>query len=377
MRLHDFTSHEVPTMTTERMRAKRVTLGKEVLRKYRVYLDTKYWIHLRDVAMGRPSPPEYKAIYDALLVLTPKTAICPASEGILVELLRQNSQETRLATARIIDRLSAGVAMQDATLRRKAELLNFVRRAINSTAHFPPFQAYGWTKVGYVLGEFFPEIEGLPAHTQNALQESFDALLWDHTLEGMVATLGDPLPERITDNKWMDSLSDSLNAGKFTYAHEVASFQGAFLAELGGILDFYSDEFASLLEYLFATDGRGIAKPTDDQRKEAGRQFRNLVYHAFRLGRTSTQLPSFHIKALIHAAVRWDRNRRFKPNDWLDFRHTVAALPYCSAFFTDRSMRALLCSAPLKLDIAYGCSIVSDPKEAIGVLQAVMTQSLA
>jgi hypothetical protein len=63
------------------------------------------------------------------------------------------------------------------------------------------------------------------------------------------------------------------------------------------------------------------------------------------------------VPAVIHAAIR-AANRAVKPNDIYDFRH-AAALPHCRAFFTDGSLRTLICSGHTALDREYACAVVS------------------
>jgi hypothetical protein len=53
---------------------------------------------------------------------------------------------------------------------------------------------------------------------------------------------------------------------------------------------------------------------------------RNLLYHAFKKPETRDALRTIHVTASIHAGMRWDKDRKFKPNDYYDFEHATAAL---------------------------------------------------
>src|SRR6266436_4161094 len=61
-------------------------------------------------------------------------------------------------------------------------------------------------------------------------------------------------------------------------------------------------------------------------------------------------LRTLHIHASLHASVRWNKSRKLKPNDILDFHHAAAALAYCDAFFTERSVRNIATQHHIALD---------------------------
>src|ERR1019366_8793274 len=61
------THHEQPDLSFRAYRARRrLALGKTVAQKTRIYLDTRYWIHVRDARLGRPKKPEHDQIYQLL-----------------------------------------------------------------------------------------------------------------------------------------------------------------------------------------------------------------------------------------------------------------------------------------------------------------------
>ncbi|MCB1717533.1 MAG: hypothetical protein KDK05_20610, partial [Candidatus Competibacteraceae bacterium] len=90
--------------------------------------------------------------------------------------------------------------------------------------------------------------------------------------------------------------------------------------------------------------------------------------------RLTTELPSIKIPATIHACIRFDQRRRYKPNDIHDIGHATAALPYFDAFLTEHSLRHLLTREDLALDRLYGCTVISDPSEAIESLTAMVAE---
>jgi len=86
----------------------------------------------------------------------------------------------------------------------------------------------------------------------------------------------------------------------------------------------------------------------EKQDRSGGLELANLIYHAFRLNKLAHHFPSLRISAGLHAALRWGRNRKYKASDLFDFRHAVAALPYCELFFTERSLHHLIQDGNLK-----------------------------
>jgi hypothetical protein len=79
--------------------------------------------------------------------------------------------------------------------------------------------------------------------------------------------------------------------------------------------------------------------------------------------------PAMHIIAAAHAAIRTDPKRRFKAGDWHDLNHASMALPYCSAFFTERSLAHLLKHPPFSKRVEHQCRILCDGDEIIDYLE--------
>jgi len=107
--------------------------------------------------------------------------------------------------------------------------------------------------------------------------------------------------------------------------------------------------------------GRKDADPA--AAKEFGRVFANMIHTAFRKNKLTVEMPSLLISAGLHAAFRWDKKRIFKPNDWHDFHHAVAAIPYCDYFLTEHNLRNLVADKNLKLGSLFKCQTFSDAKK--------------
>lgn len=103
-----------PEISLDRyVRSKILATADRVLACKRVYLDTRFWILLRDACLGRAQDSLHDEMLDRLRRLVDSgKVICPINANTLAELLKQRDQTTRLATAKLIDELSLGVALQ-------------------------------------------------------------------------------------------------------------------------------------------------------------------------------------------------------------------------------------------------------------------------
>ena len=137
----------------EHVESKMGALSIHVLQRRRVYLDTRYWLILRDVAMGRPRRAGDVALLAALRRwVQAGVIVCPLGDGSLLEVLRQSDETTRLATARLIDELSLGVTIQNAQDRLTTEVMHFMLRAQTPGAKMVPPLESVWLKAAYALG---------------------------------------------------------------------------------------------------------------------------------------------------------------------------------------------------------------------------------
>src|SRR4051794_15026369 len=75
---------------SEHLLGKMRTLAAWVLKRKRMYLDTCWWIRLRDVKLGRSKDVKYDRLLLRLLSLVQSgDLICPIGESVFLELLKQ------------------------------------------------------------------------------------------------------------------------------------------------------------------------------------------------------------------------------------------------------------------------------------------------
>ena len=329
----------------------RKDLGERAMSRPRLYLDQRYWNDLCDGFLGVNDPALSRlgllesAVSDGCLV-------CPGGALALSELAEQRVPAKRDATAEVIDLLCGGVALLAPPDRLFLEVLRFVQ-ACPASSPFPVAPADEvWTAPAFVYGhEGVPTLpEDLPGADQlNAtLMEEYAAFGYrDIVRSGGLSPFAFKMKS-----------AASLNETKAAARERFKTFRDLYLAEVRGVLDLAVSELGDTINYLAAKAGIDVAEVSPDRPLEAGRALAQVLHAAFSQQDLGLQVPSVHIPATLFARVQWDAPRQYDPNDFADFLHATAALPYHSAFATERSLTALLRESGLAAK--FGCTILSD-----------------
>ncbi len=346
----------------------KIKIGEMVLKKQRIYLDTKYWIFMREALQGNASDTQTK-IYVRLKDLVKKeVVICPLSPHVFQELMNIGDREKRLRMAEVMDELSQQVCFISPPSIVGQELLSFVRNCQAKSAEKSLFNLskYVFTKIAFVLGEIYPSIKGIPDERMDDMQVQFFDYLSRFTLAGMLKTMNCedfPLWNR-------ENLIDSLNQGKDNNQNW-KSFYDVFMHEIAGILDVVRDDLEKLWVYLYMTD-KGEAVTLEEVRKsESVKLLSNMIYNAFAKKKINKELPYFHITASLHAYPRYNTSHRYKENDLIDFSHAAWALPYCNMFLTEKPLHDWICNKPLKLNEVYGSKVLWNEEDVLNNLESI------
>lgn len=341
----------------------RIEIGNVMLKKHRIYLDTKYWIFMRDASLGKATTVQTK-IYEKLKDLVKKeVVICPLSPHVFYELMNIGDEEKRLKMAQVMDELSQQVCFISPLNIVGQELLSFVRLCQAKTENKPIFNPakYVFTKVPFVMGEMYPSIQGLSNHQMNDIRIKFFDHLSKITLVEMLKTMkGDfPLWDR-------ENLIAKLNQGKDDN-QDWNSFHEVFMHEIAGVLDVAKPEIEKLLVYLYQNDdGGSVSSEALTESKSV--ELLNRIYNAFAQNKINKELPFFHINASLHAFIRYNKTQRYDENDLIDFSHVAWALPYCNAFFTEKPLHDWICNKPLKLNEIYGSKVLWNGADVLNAL---------
>ncbi len=351
-------------------RSRRLALGAEMLGKTCIYMDQKYWIYCRDAMIGCPQKPIHTDIWNTLKVLVESDrAVCPVAYPIYAETFKQGDLEKRRIIATVIDTLSRGVAIQPFPELIRIELYHLIESNLKGIDTVYPLRRLAWTYTGWVVGEIVYYSPIFTAAVNDAIQKCMFDQISAARFSTIIEAMADEGMPPHNDNV---EFYEKLNAGATQYRQEAATFEMAFQGEVAGFLDGIRPEITSFLAHQFCTATKQPApSPDSPEAVEATRLTRNLIYHAYRLGKWTTQFPALHIGSGIHAAVR-HRRQPYKLGDLWDNLHAHAALGYCNAFFTEKNLGHLLSSKPLDYDKAYGCRVIWKEKEVLSYLESLM-----
>jgi hypothetical protein len=352
-----------------------VQLGRSIESRIPVYLDVKFWILLRmAILSGETATPALELLGLLRNLVADGTIFCPISETSYLELVKQSDMRTRGCTARHMDELSLGVALIPYDRRIATELAVFLHSHGEDPESYHPLKHLVWTKVAYVLGVSHPVYERFDAATMLMLQKSFMDVMWATPLTELIDSRIKYFPGEDFDNRW----AMTINTGVSQHAHELKSFQQALDDELRGAVSAVAD---IIMEVINDKAARKSIRPAIEGSKEyndAQNAFQNVIYQALkRKPECRQQMPSFYIEASLHAAFRWNKTRRFKPNDMHDFHHACAALAYCGVFMTEGPLNSVLQSQHLGLNKLYACKVFSDVPSAIAHLRSLKVRSVA
>jgi hypothetical protein len=342
------------------VRRLRLALGESVAERSAVYLDTRYWIFLRDAALKCPQQPVHLDLLSALRErVSAGRAFCPLSAVTFLELLKQSIPESRRVIAEIVDELSLGVALCDEYERMTKEICYLLSKG-TAGDKLPPIQSTVWVRLPYVFGSFYPSNTPFGAEDELVTQKAFTDHLWDRSLTDMVVTLDGSVPP-----DGYEAIAQRLNVSNAKYADEVGTFDQTYLAEIGGTLELFAALSTDLIEAKMRAELGDSVDLSQATRSEREKNAHMVLVGVARAGKGAVAFPTLHAQAKCHAAIRRDKRRKLEGNDLVDFHHAIGAVVYCDAFLTERPLRTLITTNPVALDREFDCKVISDGLEAL------------
>jgi hypothetical protein len=348
------------------MRAVRRSAGERAMSRRRIYLDQKYWIYCRDAASGKPQKPEHTEIWTQLVRLAGAGAIvCPVFYSVYAETMKLEHR-SRFEVARVVDALSAGVSIRQPAESRVAEVSHFVWQRLFGCKSLEPLGYYGFVPHCHILGEMVPSDTGLPKDDEVAVQKACYDLQSGATWQELMGLHADRGPTRHDDSDFQHQQTEQAAA----HRHEFKTYDQAFSIELDGVADLLEQDLQAFAQDLFRQRKLiSIDEPPCSPR-DLTRNVAAIIVSGLKMKRISTELPTTHIPASIHAAVRF-KNKKYRKNDSHDFKHATAALGYCNAFFTEKALARLLTTPPLSFDQLYRCQVLHKEEDVIAYLQTL------
>jgi len=156
-----------------------------------------------------------------------------------------------------------------------------------------------------------------------------------------------------------------LNEGNALHADSLHNFSHTYSAEIRGLVEGCAEATIDALESIARKRGIRVEYKNEKDRLDAVAPYKNLLVIALERDQARDILRTMHIQACLFASVRWNKSRKLNGNDLLDFHHAAAGLAYCQAFFTERSLKALVTQNHLALDKRYACRVIASVEEAV------------
>lgn len=313
---------------------------------------------LREVASGVETGATETALSGALRYGVQAGKIfCPVTAEVVVELTKQ-SPANMAGTMMVIDLLSLGVAMVPHQERTAIEFHTLMTDAWPSC---PPVDRPIWTAFAFAFGyeDLKPSVDGL------TVDDALICALADRAWQAPPSLLASSLEQGMFQaRECSEDSARRLNAQHALHAHEIDGFETAWRIETRGACSLLEGIAQHEIERIAAAEGHDV----DPNSHQTAQTLTQMVAAGLRDPANRRRFGSLYVPAVIHAAIR-AANRTVKANDIYDFQHAAAALPYCRAFFTDGSLRTLICAGHTALDREYTCTVVSRPADALAVLK--------
>lgn len=289
-----------------------------------VYLDTKYWVILRDVKRGIINDPEKVHLYKLVLELSSRSqVIFPFSESLFEEFLKQTDEESLSTTLSLIKLLSKNTGIRPYKDRVAVEFEFLLRFLFDpesmKISYIESCSEYVWTCVAYSWGKFTVKDTG---EHHDSYDEKVQDLYFgcDEALNEYLKLLGSMSGFGMS---YPDPTSKILGRRESKSEKNSEVLIREFISELLDQKNVISNVFSNIVERFSAEDMKSFVSIILDKK------VRNKL-HDF--------IPSMNTYTTICATWIVSQNKNIKINDFFDMHHAAAALPYFDLFLTEKSL---------------------------------------
>ena len=322
-----------------------------------VYLDTNYWVRLRDAELGKGSAAGVALLSRLRSLVAARKIVCVSHLTSMLEIAKQLEDSARTTTA-LVDELTERVALAPTAELDALEIGNYVGARAGATQPSPPLQ---WTCLGQIAKSELSGVNVLPANLGNerhaVLKSAADAL-WNQGLSEVFEAF-----------HWETKhhLQADLDAKTLIRVEERKSTR----PQDGNLKKTREAEFEALMKQhvaLFEAEFRKLMGPIGGAALGAKLPLaaQALAQHAaadYQTGALGIHLPGFVIRTELYSMYECDPAHKLSSNDWQDWQHASAALPYCQLFLTEKRL-AHQVTTMLHLDTKYQCRVVGPDMEA-------------
>jgi len=353
----------------EYIKSLKIQLGAELIKKKLIYLDVNFWIYLRKCMMKENIKSVYYDFYALLLTLVKRNEVlCPINHSIFSELLKQDDIESRINTSKVIDFFSDSVTLIFEFERESLELQYYIRQKLLGDKFLTPVGHYVWVKIPYIIGITIPYNDKIDKATQKKIQIEFFKHSWNITLEEMMRNY---LRDSVLPFLNMSKRATKLNKGKFLHSNDIKSLNSLFRMELKGGLSVYIEVVKNYFEILSKYHPDILNSLSRNLSINSPKDLCHRIEEDILKDTIERYLPDIYINTCIHTLMRWDKNRKYKVNDFYDFEHARAALPYYQYFFTERQLKHMLSIKPYELSNKYNCVVENNIEKINELLRSI------
>ncbi len=335
----------------------------------KLYLDTNFWIGLRDAE--RESDDRAKRLLDLLReLIANKKVICVIQAASFLEIAKQ-SERSLLVISKLIEEFTESISIASQDELERLEAINYVRSKLDAEA-LPQYQI--WTKTGLILytnavghmSNLLPK--SLDSYRANVLLKSMIDALWNAEISDILEAFGWNTAEKLAASIDQSTI-EAIENRKKKRAEEIHSLQSIKQTEFESIMPIkYRKAFGRTVYQIAVETGQQIVfkELLDTAERLVGDAVRESVS-----GEIGRALPNTVIQTNLYCLYENDQNKKFSSNDWFDMCHASVALPYCDIFFTEKHLHHQICNV-LKFDDLFSCEVIAGFEAAEAKLENML-----
>jgi hypothetical protein len=333
----------------------------------KIYLDTKFWVKLRNAALGVSTNPVDVNLLSALRKsVVERRAVFPFSSPLWFETFHQSDPNTRVATARLIDELSLRLTSMTEEDRIALEVGDLFDRFVLKKPLSESVENLVWSVPSCGLGIPFIHSKDWQESDAVAMQKTLLDEIWTTEFAGIAAS-GEDLSAKIKAP--LAQMAAEINMFRDTHT-PAATFEEEHAREFVGALRSKKRTIAQTVELKLRLHFGAVAPHAPALYEKAATKFSATILEAFLTGKLANALPTLVIPTALHAAFGRDRSRRFRDNDFHDFSHATVALAYCDCFATEKSLGHLI-DAQLGFSCRYNTKVITSSEDLIAFVNSL------
>lgn len=350
------------------------TLAQGMVRTTVIYLDTNFWIILRNAAR-RINPVGSKLLLILKKLVRERRVICICQAATFLELAKQSKNSLDMISS-LVEELGELIAIVSEDKLRMIESMNYICWKLGAE---DKQKHRVWTHLGSIL---FPN--GIVPHLNGFLPQKISGLDSDIVLKCTIDSIWQISMRDILiafDWKTSDKLSanidqatiDQIEIRKKKRKEKRLSLEAIRKYEFGTFIPSAYNKafFQALLSLKRVAKGHIVLQ-------ELLNQVNDLIECAVNealIGELNQYIPGAIISTELYCLYENDIGKKLTSNDWFDMNHARVALPYSDFFFTEKHLKHQICNV-LNFDKKYKCKVVSGIDEAIEALnQKFMIES--